>query len=168
VMMDANQGLDYPAALDLSRRAAPYGIHWFEEPLPHTDFDGYASLRKNAGMALAMGEREYDCVALRELIARNALDLWQPDILRLGGVEGWLESAAVARAHHLPVLAHYYKEYDTPLACTIPNAHGVESFDWVDGIVDHPVRIHEGYAYPSEESGWGFRFKEEVLKAVQV
>lgn len=164
IMIDANQGFDYPAALDLARKAAPYGIHWFEEPLPHTDFAGYAALRQNAGMALAMGEREYDTVALRELAGRNALDLWQPDILRLGGVEGWLDSAAVARAHHLPVLPHYYKEYDTPLACTIPHAYGVESFDWVDGIVDRPVRIENGFAYPSPETGWGFRFKDDALK----
>ena len=34
-----------------------------------------------------MGEREYSTVALRELIGRRALDLWQPDLIRLGGVE---------------------------------------------------------------------------------
>ncbi len=168
VMIDANQGFDYPAALELAKRAQPYGIHWFEEPLPHTDFDGYAALRQNAGVALAMGEREYDLVPLRELARRNALDLWQPDILRLGGVEGWLESAALARAHHLPVLAHYYKEYDAPLACTIPNAFGVESFDWVDGIIDRPLRIENGFAYPSAESGWGFRFKDRALREIKL
>ena len=166
VMIDANQGFDYPAALELAKRAQAYGIHWFEEPLDHSDFDGYAALRQNAGMALAMGEREYDVVALRELTRRNALDLWQPDVLRLGGVEGWLESAAVARAHHLPVLAHYYKEYDAPLAATIPNAAGVESFDWVDGLIDRPLRIEDGFAYPSSEPGWGFRFKDEGLKEI--
>ena len=166
IMIDANQGFDHPAAAALAKRAADFGIHWFEEPLVHTDFDGYSALRQNAGMALAMGEREFDTVALRELAGRKALDLWQPDILRLGGVEGWLDSAAVARAHHLPVLPHYYKEYDTPLACTIPNAYGVESFDWVDGIVDHPVRIVDGFAYPSEQPGWGFRFKDEALTEI--
>lgn len=168
VMIDANQGLDYPAALELARQAQPYGIHWFEEPLKHTDFDGYAALRRNAGMALAMGEREYDLVPLRELARRNALDLWQPDILRLGGVEGWLESAALARSFHLPVLAHYYKEYDAPLACTIPNARGVESFDWVDGIVDRPLRIEQGWAYPSTGPGWGFRFKDASLVEIRL
>ncbi|MGH8017728.1 MAG: mandelate racemase/muconate lactonizing enzyme family protein [Opitutaceae bacterium] len=168
VMIDANQGFEYPAALELARRAQPYDIHWFEEPLEHTDFDGYAALRQNAGMALAMGEREYDIVPLRELARRNALDLWQPDILRLGGVEGWLESAALARAFHLPVLPHYYKEYDAPLACTIPNARGVESFDWVDGIIDRPLRIEDGFAYPSDEPGWGFRFKESALTEIEL
>lgn len=166
VMIDANQGFDYPAALALAQRARAYGIHWFEEPLPRTDYAGYAALRQNAGLALAMGEREYDLVSLRELTQRNALDLWQPDILRLGGVEGWLDSAAVAGAHHLKVLPHYYKEYDVPLACTIPHANGVESFDWVDGIVDRPVRFENGFAYPSDAPGWGFRFKDTVLKSL--
>ena len=40
-----------------------------------------------------MSEREYSTVALRELIGRRALDLWQPDLIRLGGVEAWRDSA---------------------------------------------------------------------------
>lgn len=168
IMIDANQGFDYPAALDLSHKARVHGIHWFEEPLVHTDFDGYAALRANAGISLAMGEREFDLVALRELARRDALDLWQPDILRLGGVEGWLDSAALAREHRLPVLPHYYKEYDAALCCTIPDAYGVESFDWVDGIIDRPLRIEEGRAYPSDAPGWGFRFKEAALKELRL
>lgn len=167
IMIDANQGFDYPAALALAGRARSHGIHWFEEPLNHADFDGYAALRANAGMALAMGEREFDLVPLRELARRNALDLWQPDILRLGGVEGWLDSAALARAHHLPVLPHYYKEYDTALCCTIPDAYGVESFDWVDSLVDRPLRIENGRAYPAEAPGWGFSFKPDALQELR-
>lgn len=168
IMIDANQGLDYPAALALAQRAAAHGIHWFEEPLVHTDFDGYAALKANTGLALAMGEREFDLVPLRELARRKALDLWQPDILRLGGVEGWLDSAELARANGLPVLPHYYKEYDAALCCTIPDAYGVESFDWVDGIVDHPLRIENGYAYPSDRPGWGFSFKPAALRELSV
>ena len=168
IMIDANQGLDYPAALELAKQAHAFGVHWFEEPLVHTDFDGYAALRANAGVALAMGEREFDLVPLRELARRNALDLWQPDILRLGGVEGWLDSAALARAHHLPVLPHYYKEYDAVLCCTIPDAYGVESFDWVDGLIDRPLKIENGRAFPADAPGWGFSFRDEALTELKV
>jgi L-alanine-DL-glutamate epimerase-like enolase superfamily enzyme len=164
IMMDANQGLDLPGALHLSRAAAAVGIHWFEEPLVHTDFDGYAQLRRQAGMSLAMGEREFDLVPLRELIRREAIDLWQPDILRLGGVEAWRDSAALAHAHHVPVLPHYYKEYDVPLLMTVPNAYGAESFDWVDPLITHSIRMADGFAYPHTGPGWGFRFKEETLQ----
>lgn len=166
IMIDANQGLDLPRALTLAEQAKAFGIDWFEEPLPHTDFAGYAELKARAGIKLAMGEREYDLVALRELAARRALDLWQPDILRLGGVEGWLDSAALAHEQGLPVLPHYYKEYDAALGCTIPEIYGVESFDWVDGIIDHPLRIENGRAYPSNEPGWGFAFKDAALQRI--
>lgn len=163
IMMDANQGLDLPGALALARAAAAIGIHWFEEPVVHTDFDGYRHLRHQAGMSIAMGEREFDLVPLRELIRREAIDLWQPDILRLGSVEAWRASAALAAAHHLPVLPHFYKEYDVPLLMTIPNPYGSESFDWVDDLITAPIRMSDGFAYPNQGPGWGFRFKDESL-----
>jgi len=164
IMIDGNQGLDTPSAVALADRVRGFGIHWFEEPVSRTDYDGYRTLKEKAGMALAMGEREFDLVGLRALIARQAIDLWQPDILRLGGVEGWRDSAALALAHHIPVLPHYYKEYDAPLCCTIPNPYGVESFDWVDPIIDHPLEIRNGFAHPSGRPGWGFSFHDSALE----
>lgn len=166
VMMDANQGLDLSRALALAEAARPLRIAWFEEPLPHTDFDGYEHLRRHAGISIAMGEREFDTVALRELVRRNALDLWQPDLLRLGSVEAWRASAAFAGVHHVPVLPHYYKEYDVPLLMTVPNAFGAESFDWVDDLITTPIHVEDGFAYPNQEPGWGFSFKDEFLEAL--
>lgn len=166
IMMDANQGMTVATSLQLINAVRDVRITWFEEPLPHTDFAGYQQLRRQAGVSLAMGEREFDTVALRELIARDAIDLWQPDILRLGSVEAWRDSAAVAAAHHIPVLPHYYKEYDVPLLMTVPNAFGCESFDWIDDLLTHPIRMKDGYAYPNEGAGWGFTFKESRLTAI--
>ncbi len=163
VMMDANQGLNLGSALELAAAVRPLRIKWFEEPLPHTDFDGYAHLRRQAGLSIAMGEREFDLVPLRELIRREAIDLWQPDLLRLGSIEAWRGSAALAHAHHIPVLPHYYKEYDVPLLMTVPNAFGAESFDWVDPLITHPIRMVDGFAYPSPDPGWGFDFKDAAL-----
>jgi L-alanine-DL-glutamate epimerase-like enolase superfamily enzyme len=163
VMMDANQGMSAGEAVDLARGAERIGIRWFEEPLSHTDFDGYQRLKGAAPLPLAMGEREFDLVALRELAARRAIDLWQPDILRLGGVAAWRESAAFAGGHGIPVLPHFYKEYDVPLGCTVPNCLGAEYFDWVDALVDRPLLIQDGFAVPSEEPGWGFRFRDRSL-----
>ncbi|HZI32845.1 MAG TPA: mandelate racemase/muconate lactonizing enzyme family protein [Candidatus Binatia bacterium] len=163
VMMDANQGMNLPSALELARAAQPLRVTWFEEPLNRTDYDGYTQLRRQAGMSIATGEREFDTVTLRELIRRDAIDLWQPDILRLGGVEAWRASAALAQAHRIPVLPHYYKEYDVPLLMTVPNALGAESFDWVDGLISQPIRMQDGFAYPNDGAGWGFDFKDGHL-----
>lgn len=167
IMMDANQGMDVSNALKLSEMAKAIGIHWFEEPIVHTDYAGYEFLRNKCGIALAMGEREYDCEALKNLIDRNAIDLWQPDIVRLGGVEGWRNSVALAESYLLPILPHYYKDYDVPLLCTIKAPYGAESFDWIDGIIDNIMKIDNGFAYPREGAGWGFCFKEEFLEEVK-
>ncbi len=166
IMMDANQGMSVPAALQLSREAESLGIHWFEEPVHHNDVQGFATLREKCGISLAMGEREYDLETFKQLINHNAIDLWQPDILRLGGVEPWRDSAAVAAAHHLPVLPHYYKDYDVPLLCTIPNGYGAESFDWIDEIIDNRMEIVGGMARPRQTPGWGFRFLHDKMKVV--
>jgi L-alanine-DL-glutamate epimerase-like enolase superfamily enzyme len=163
IMMDANQGMTMASALQLARAARELNIHWFEEPIDHTDFQGYQKLRNQAGISLAMGEREYSTLPLRELLQRNAIDIWQPDILRLGGVEVWRHSAALALSYNVPVLPHYYKDYDIPLLCTISNGAGAESFDWIDPLIDHPLEIVNGFAQPHDREGWGFSFKDEFL-----
>jgi mandelate racemase len=164
IMMDANQGMDVVNAIDLAEKAKTIGIQWFEEPVKNTDFTAYQLLRNKCGIALAMGEREYDCEALKNLIRLNALDMWQPDLIRIGGVEEWRNSAALSISYGIPVLPHYYKDYDVPLLCTVSRIYGAESFDWIDGIIDKPMKIENGFAYPREEAGWGFSFKQQFLE----
>jgi L-alanine-DL-glutamate epimerase-like enolase superfamily enzyme len=166
IMMDANQGMTVPDALQLAKAARGLNIHWFEEPIDHTDFQGYQLLHNHAGISLAMGEREYSTLPLRELLQRNAIDIWQPDILRLGGVEAWRNSAALAATFNTPVLPHYYKDYDIPLLCTISNGAGAESFDWIDPLIDHPLQIVNGFAQSHDREGWGFSFKDEFLTEI--
>lgn len=166
IMMDANQGMNLPAALQLARAAHELEIFWFEEPLHHQDFDGYQALKQQTGISLAMGEREYDTLALVQLLERKAIDIWQPDLLRIGSVEKWRESASLANSYHVPVLPHYYKDYDVPLVCSIPNGVGVESFDWIDPLIDNPMVLKDGYAFPHEGPGWGFNFIDDCLTEI--
>lgn len=167
IMMDANQGMDVPSAVKLINAVEDVGVFWFEEPVINTDFEGYASIHAKTHVSLAMGEREYNTVALRELIGRRAIDLWQPDIIRLGGVEAWRDSAAFANAYNIPVLPHYYKDYDVPLLFTVSNPYGAESFDWIDAIIDEPMKITNGYATGREGNGWGFRFLHQCLNEIK-
>ncbi|MFY0626583.1 MAG: mandelate racemase/muconate lactonizing enzyme family protein [Reichenbachiella sp.] len=167
IMMDANQGMDLPSAIKLANGAKELNIHWFEEPVNHQDFQAYQVLKNQTGISLAMGEREFDTLPLRELVTRNALDIWQPDLLRIGGVEAWRSSAALAESFHLPVLPHFYKDYDVPLLCTIQNGVGAESFDWVDPLIDNPMVIKDGYAQPHDRPGWGFNFIDDKLTEIK-
>lgn len=79
IMMDANQGMDLPSAIKLANGAKDLNINWFEEPVNHQDFQAYQILKNQTGISLAMGEREFGTLPLRELVTRNALDIWQTD-----------------------------------------------------------------------------------------
>jgi L-alanine-DL-glutamate epimerase-like enolase superfamily enzyme len=167
IMMDANQGMSVTDSIKLAEQVKKLNIHWFEEPISNTDISGYEIIRNKTGISLAMGEREFDTETLKSLIKCNALDLWQPDLLRIGGVEAWRNSAALAAAYHIPCLPHYYKDYDVPLLATIPNSYGAESFDWIDSIIDRPMEIKDGYAIQREGNGWGFSFLEKYLQSIE-
>jgi L-alanine-DL-glutamate epimerase-like enolase superfamily enzyme len=163
IMMDANQGMQLEDALMLSKAASKIGIEWFEEPFNHRDYDSYKELKRQTDIKIAMGEREYNFEALTALIKDKSLDLWQPDLLRIGSVENWIASAVLADKSGIPTLPHYYKDYDVPLLCTIKNGVAVESFDWIDGLIDNTLEIVEGYTYPRAGPGWGFSFLKEKL-----
>jgi L-alanine-DL-glutamate epimerase-like enolase superfamily enzyme len=168
LMIDANQGMQVFSAIRLIESTREYQINWFEEPLDHKDFDGYQRIKQQTGVNLAMGEREYDTLALEILAANDALDIWQPDIIRIGGVEQWQRSALQAQQFNLKVAPHYYKDYDIPLLCTIENDIGAESFDWIDDLIDNPMKIVDGSAIPRDSAGWGFSFKEEKMTKLEL
>jgi mandelate racemase len=163
IMMDANQGMHFKEALTLSKAASKIGIEWFEEPFNHRDYHSYKKLKKQTDIKIAMGEREYNLEALTTLIKEKSIDLWQPDLLRIGSVENWIASAELADKFGIPTLPHYYKDYDVPLLCTINNGYAVESFDWIDGLIDNTLEIKDGYTYPRTGPGWGFTFLKEKM-----
>jgi L-alanine-DL-glutamate epimerase-like enolase superfamily enzyme len=168
IMMDANQGLDVSSAIQLARATEHLDIHWFEEPVDSKNYQGYSKIKKQLTIALAMGEREYDLTGLKNLTERKALDLWQPDIIRLGGVQGWLASARYANEHNILVLPHFYKEYDLHLLCLLKNRPVVEYFNWLDGLIDNPIHIQDGYASPSDKPGWGFSFIYDKMQPLKI
>lgn len=166
IMIDANQGMNSNRAIQLFNAIRNYDIFWFEEPVNNMDILGYEKISKEVGINIAMGEREYSTSTMMTLIEKNALDLWQPDIIRIGGVESWRNSAALANNFGIPCLPHYYKDYDVPLLTTINNPFGAESFDWVDEIIDNDLLIEDGFAYPREGAGWGFNFLDNKLNLI--
>jgi len=110
LMVDANQGWRMPGdrrprwdvatAAQCVRALEPLGIYWLEEPLPTTDVDGYAALRRLTDLRVAAGEMVRTAHEARDLIVRGGVDVIQTDVvLSSGGIGGCRRVAALADLH---------------------------------------------------------------------
>ncbi len=106
--MDANHAYDVGQAIRLGRKVEAYDLAWFEEPVVPEDVDGYCQVRAALRIPIAGGETEYARWGFRELCARRAVDIVQPDICGCGGfTEAW-RIAALASASGITVYPHVW------------------------------------------------------------
>lgn len=106
--VDANHGYDAGRAIRFGRKAEGADLAWFEEPVVPEDLDGYCQVKAALGIPVSGGETEYTRWGFRELCARRAVDIVQPDICGCGGfTEAW-RIAALASASSLAVYPHVW------------------------------------------------------------
>lgn len=106
--IDANGACSRKEALAISEMAADYEVTWFEEPVSSDDLEGLRLLRDRApaGMDIAAGEYGWDIFHFRRLLDAGAVDVLQADATRCRGITGFLQAAALAQAHGVPLSAH--------------------------------------------------------------
>jgi L-alanine-DL-glutamate epimerase-like enolase superfamily enzyme len=98
----------------------------------------------------------------------RSVSIIQPDLLRAGGVTGWRLAAAVAEAHMLRVSPHFYREYDVHLGAAQPNLVAIESFNWLDDLLEAPFEVRDGMAIVPECPGFGVNFRPEAIREFRV
>lgn len=108
LMMDANHAYDAVAAIRLGRKIEEFDIGWFEEPVPPEDVAGHLRVREALAMPIASGECEFTRYGVRELLARNAIDILQPDTCSAGGISECKKIADMAVVHGMRCLPHVW------------------------------------------------------------
>ncbi|WP_176079837.1 mandelate racemase/muconate lactonizing enzyme family protein [Paraburkholderia tropica] len=84
------------------------GLGWIEEPVwPCDDLGALARLR-GLGTPIAGGENASGVGGFREAFARNALDIAQPSIAKIGGFTGVREVIALGAKHDVQVIPHCF------------------------------------------------------------
>ena len=108
LMVDANGNYTVDQALASMRAIAEYDIHFYEEPLPPTDFAGYTELRGRAPMAIAAGEAHYTGWDFKRLIDERCVDVLQPDLTLCGGLDETKAIWAMTRLANLRLSLHVW------------------------------------------------------------
>ncbi|MEN4921028.1 mandelate racemase/muconate lactonizing enzyme family protein [Achromobacter spanius] len=106
LMVDANHCFTVPAAIRLGRELEKLDVEWFEEPISPEDLDGYVEVTRALDMAVAGGENEFTRWGFRDIVARKAMDIVQPDVCAAGGISECRKIATLAAAHGVECVPH--------------------------------------------------------------
>ena len=104
--VDANHCFSVPNAIRLGRMLEAHDILWFEEPISPEDHDGYVEVTRALDMAVAGGENDFTRWGFRDIIARKAMDIVQPDLCAAGGFSECRKIATLASAFGVECVPH--------------------------------------------------------------
>jgi len=144
LMIDFNQSLDPAEATRRIARLVPYDLTWIEEPVPQENLSGHAKVRATSPTPIQAGENWWFPRGFAEAIAAEASDFIMPDLMKVGGVTGWLGVAAQAEAASIPMSSHLFAEASAHMLAVTPTAHWLELLDFAGAILADPVRVADG------------------------
>lgn len=115
IMVDYNQSLTPTEAVERLRVLDDEGLAWVEEPTLAHDFAGHALAARESRTPVQCGENWWGTLDLRHALDAGASDYVMPDVMKIGGVTGWLRGAAIAHAHGVRVSSHLWPELSARL-----------------------------------------------------
>jgi mandelate racemase len=164
LMVDFNQGLTFGDALRRCHALDDQGLYWFEEPTTYNNLSGYAQLARELKTPLQLGENFYGPRELFRAITMGAGDYVMPDLMRIGGVSGWLRAAPIAAAAGIEVSTHLYPEVSAHLMRVTETAHWLEWQDWAYPILAEPFNLAGGRLAIPTKPGCGIEWNEDAVK----
>ena len=166
IMVDYNQCLTPAEAVQRMRVLDDEGLTWVEEPTLAHDFAGHALIAREAKTPIQCGENWWGPLDLQHAIDTQASDFLMPDVMKIGGVTGWMRAAAIASAKGLRVSNHLWPEISAQLLSVTPTAHWLEYADWWNAIIREPLVIREGMTDVGGVSGSGVEWNESAIAAL--
>jgi mandelate racemase len=167
LMIDFNQSLDPAEAISRIARLAPYDLHWVEEPVAQENLQGLAAVRRESSISIQAGENWWFPRGFAEAIAVGASDFIMPDLMKVGGVTGWMRVAAQAEAASIPMSSHLFAEASTHMLAVTPTAHWLEVLDLGRAILAEPIQIVDG-AVTARGSGLGLVWDDAAVAKYSV
>jgi len=162
LMVDFNQSQSATEAIRRVDRLAAFDLTWVEEPVAAEDLEGHARVRAASPVPVQTGENWWFPADMARAVAADACDMAMPDLMKIGGITGWLRAMALAEAASLPLSSHLFIEASAHALAVSPTRHFLEYLDLAGAALVEPVRPVNGMV-TARGPGFGMAWDENAL-----
>ena len=176
ILVDVNGAYSVHHAIEIGKALEDLGVFHFEEPRPHYDLEGLATVADALDIPIASGEMIYTHAEYRDLILRGRADILQPDIVKVPGFTELQRIAALASAFGKPITVHNTQ----PIISTVAHLHFCAAFPGVPyaqeyniepisirdewPVLKSPLVVKDSYLEVPDGPGLGVELDEDVVR----
>ncbi|MDR3587172.1 MAG: mandelate racemase/muconate lactonizing enzyme family protein [Desulfosporosinus sp.] len=173
ILVEVHRRLSPMSAIRVAKEMAEFKPFWYEEPVPVENVDALAEVRSRIDLPIVTGETLCTKVNFREVLAKRAADILNPDVSHCGGILELKEIAAMAEANYVAVCPHNHNSTTVSLAATLqvaamaPNFLITEYFvnfkEKGNEILETPFELVDGHFIIPTGPGLGITINEDAL-----
>jgi galactonate dehydratase len=178
LLIEGHRRFSRTSAKRLALLLEEFDPFWFEEPVPSSSLDDLAEIAAATSLPVVTGEDLYTKHAFRDVFAKRAAGIVNPDVANCGGILELLEIGAMAASAGVAVAPHNYNSTGPALAATLhaaavmPNFLITEYFvnfaERTAEIVTNPPTPDGGYIDLPTSPGLGIEINEARLRELTV
>lgn len=162
LMVDYNQSLEPGEAIRRIRALEPFALEWVEEPVAAEDLRGHARVRAASPIPIQTGENWWFPRAAERALAAEACDRMMPDLMKIGGITGWLSVMGMAHAASMPVSSHLFIEASAHVLAVTPTCDWLEFMDFGSPVLATPC-VPEAGMVTAQGPGLGISWDEAAV-----
>lgn len=129
----------------------------------------FKQLKALTFIPIATGEIHCTRWDFKQLLETRVADIWQTDVVIVGGITEFRRVMALANTFEIPVAPHAMHEIHTQLAASFPEIFILEYFDTTGDIVKYgkllkkPLKANNGFLQVPEAPGVGMEWDEDLI-----
>jgi L-alanine-DL-glutamate epimerase-like enolase superfamily enzyme len=173
IQADANGSYNVQKAIEIGRQLEDINAYLFEEPCPFDFVEETKQVADYLSIPISGGEQESSEYRFRKMIARNVLQIVQPDLHYYGGFIRTTRVARMAEKANIPITIHIsdrnagYAEMVNFCSFT-PNIGRFQELktemEETADLFDPPIKAKDGFLTVPTAPGFGMVNAEELLK----
>ncbi|MPY88273.1 MAG: hypothetical protein GEU99_10140 [Luteitalea sp.] len=177
LLTDAVGSYDVDTSLRLANRLTAYNVAWLEAPLPFDDLEGYVDVSKRSPIPIAC-DVVWVPSLVRQLLQRGARIIFQPEVLKAGGISVCKHIADLADTFGLPFAPHVSQGSVIQFAASLQVAAAspnflICEFPWREEamgnvLLKNPLQFDQSCLAVPQEPGLGIELDPEALDKVLV